>query len=149
MIDKPAGCRTCVLWGDGLGFVQGAFPEGAELMIVGQAPGADEEEAGEAFVGATGKRLANEFLPLAGVDYKEVARDNAIRCRWREPGAKKNTNKLPGEAILNKAIACCRQYDVVPASVRLVIAMGTVALRKMGPGLRQHEWRGHLLPEVE
>lgn len=147
MLDKPDGCLPCPLYGDGRGFVPGHFPEGAELMVLGQNPGAEEENEGIPLIGATGRTLENDYLPLAGSDPREIAKDNVLRCRWRKPGTHKNTNELPTGRILDQAIQCCAQYDYIPDTVELVVVMGVLALRKVSPKLTQHEWRGFLIPE--
>ena len=146
MVDKPDTCKGCPLYGDGRGFVPGFFVEGAELLIVGQNPGEQEEKAGVPLVGATGTMLNKDYLPLTGVDIDRVAKDNAIRCRWHKPGDRKKGNELPKGKMLDEAIECCRQYDYVPDTVRLIMCMGVVALAKFNPQLKQFEWRGHLLP---
>lgn len=147
---KPPGCEACPLYADGQGFVPGVFPAKARVLIVGQNPGSDEEEAGKPFVGKTGQEMTRTYLPLAGLARKDTAIDNAIRCRWLQPGKRKKTNKLPGGKLLQEALACCSQYDRVPESVDLIVAQGGVALQKFaGPKAKVHEWRGHLLPKEE
>jgi len=150
MLPKPDGCLGCPLYGDGLGWVPGLYPEGAEVAVIGQSPGAEEEAAGVPLVGKTGKYLDEVFLPLAGLDPKDIARDNVIRCRWQIPGKKEKTNELPKDHRLVDGLRHCSQYDpdYGALGIRLIVSMGVVSLGKLAPGLKQHEWRGHLLPEV-
>lgn len=149
IMNKPDTCKPCPLYGDGKGFVPGRIPAGASTLIFGQNPGEDEEKQGRPLVGATGKLLDDQFLPYTGLDTDDVGRDNVIRCRWQEPGKKVKTNKMPPADILWKARECCKQYDPDVEAFDLVILMGQVALSAFYPGLKQHEWAGHLLPEKE
>lgn len=61
-------------------FVLGEGPTDAKLMIIGEAPGSEEERAGRPFVGQSGK-LLNALLKKAGVDRSEVYVTNALKCR--------------------------------------------------------------------
>lgn len=61
-------------------FVPGVGPENADVMFVGEAPGADEVEQGEPFVGRAGKRL-NEILQDIGVDRSEIYVTNLVKIR--------------------------------------------------------------------
>ena len=70
----------------------------ADLLIIGEAPGAQEDLEGKPYVGKSGK-LLNELLMKAGIDYKEdVYFCNVIKCRPpnnRKPTAKEiNVHKL-------------------------------------------------------
>ena len=148
-MDKPDGCKGCPLYGDGKGFVPGSFPVGATVLVLGQNPGAEEEKVGIPLVGKTGQLLDRTFLPLAGLDGQEIAKDNVIRCRWTPPGKKEKTNDLPSGKVLDAAITHCRQYDKPGDGFRLVIAMGGIAVKKMAGSdeFKIHNWRGFLLPE--
>jgi DNA polymerase len=132
-----------------MGFVPPDIPKDAELLVVGQNPGKQEEAIGRPFVGATGSVLTNTYVPLTGVDTELVGKDNVIRCRWQPPGSKVKTNELPQGKMVEEAIEHCKIYDTVPSTVRLVICMGVLALHRFAVGLKQHEWRGHLLPMME
>jgi uracil-DNA glycosylase len=61
------GCRACPLWERGTQTVFGAGPPSAELMIVGEQPGDEEDVAGLPFVGPAG-RLLDCALVEAGID---------------------------------------------------------------------------------
>lgn len=60
--------------------VNGVGPADADLVIVGEAPGAREDEAGEPFVGRSG-RLLTDALEDAGLPRKDVRITNCVRCR--------------------------------------------------------------------
>ena len=52
------GCRACDLWRRGTQTVFGEGPSGADVMLVGEQPGNDEDLAGRPFVGPAGRILA-------------------------------------------------------------------------------------------
>jgi len=62
----------------------------ADLLIIGEAPGAQEDLEGKPYVGKSGK-LLNELLIKAGIDYKEVYFCNVIKCR--PPNNRKPTTR--------------------------------------------------------
>lgn len=146
MLKKPPGCKGCPLEGDGDGFVEGVYPEAAEVLLLGQNPGADEEQQGVPFVGKTGHMLNQTFLPTAGLAIADCARDNTIRCRWQPPGKRVKTNDLPAPSIVAEAQHHCSQYDRPLEQFKLVVLIGDPALQKYYPGFKLSEWRGHLLP---
>jgi uracil-DNA glycosylase family 4 len=73
-------------------------PVDAEILFIGEAPGADEDRLGEPFVGAAGQ-LLNRILAACGFKREEVYICNIIKCR--PPG---NRTPTPVEA------ANCREY---------------------------------------
>ncbi|MGB2582462.1 MAG: uracil-DNA glycosylase [Thermoplasmata archaeon] len=73
-------CRECRLWTGRANIVNGTGPRGARIVFVGEAPGRDEDLAGEPFVGRAG-RILNEALEEAGVDRGAVYITHLVRCR--------------------------------------------------------------------
>lgn len=78
---RVSACRRCpALVESRSRIVNGVGPADADLLIVGEAPGAREDEAGEPFVGRSG-RLLTEVLAEAGIDRESVRITNCVRCR--------------------------------------------------------------------
>ena len=76
-----AGCVACAeLSATRTQVVPGTAPVGAEVLLVGEAPGAQEDAAGVPFVGRSGV-LLNELLAEAGLDREQVAVANVLKCR--------------------------------------------------------------------
>lgn len=73
-------CRKCPLCEGRTQIVFGVGNPEARVMIVGEAPGKNEDLQGEPFVGAAGKSL-NEFLALAGLEREDVFIANVLKCR--------------------------------------------------------------------
>jgi DNA polymerase len=143
--DSARGCRACAeLAEQRQSVVVGDFPAPARLLVVGEAPGAQEDAAGRPFVGKGGQ-LLDRLLADAGLVRGEVAVANVLKCR---PPA----NRTPTRAEANR----CRGWldrQVVLADPRLVVTLGGTALAwAFGPGHRLadlrgcvHDWQGRRL----
>jgi len=110
-----ARCSKCPLSASRNSFVFGAGNVDARLMLIGEAPGADEDRLGMPFVGAAGK-LLTELLEACSLDRKkDVFIANVLKCR---PPA----NRTPGDAEI---VACLpllrRQIEVIAPSVLLLL----------------------------
>ncbi len=73
-------CTRCSLHLSRTHVVIGEGPEDARVMLVGEAPGRNEDLQGRPFVGAAGKFL-NELLAEAGLRREEVYITNVVKCR--------------------------------------------------------------------
>lgn len=145
LADRARGCVACAeLASARTTVVVGDFPEGAQLMLVGEAPGAQEDVSGRPFVGRAGQ-LLDELLVEAGLDRRSTAIANVVKCR---PPA----NRPPTSAESR----CCRGWldrQVELANPSLVVALGGTALAwALGRGIRLrdarqrvHDWRGRRL----
>jgi DNA polymerase len=102
--------------------VFGVGNPGAEIMFVGEAPGADEDRLGEPFVGAAGQ-LLNRILEASRLERSDVYICNILRCR--PPG---NRNPLPDEA------ANCREYldgQIELVDPDYIVCLGSVAAKNL------------------
>jgi uracil-DNA glycosylase len=88
-----AACRACRLSETRTQTVFGVGDRGADLMIIGEAPGADEDRQGEPFVGRAGQ-LLNLMLAAIGLGRKQVYIANILKCR--PPG---NRDPKPEETV--------------------------------------------------
>lgn len=92
----------------------------ADLMLVGEAPGRNEDLQGEPFVGAAG-RLLDELMAEIGVDRSRAYIANVLKCR--PPG---NRDPLPDE------IDCCKGYlreQIRLIHPRVVVTLGNFATK--------------------
>jgi len=132
-------CTACVeLAGTRTHVVPGEFPAAASLLLVGEAPGAQEDELGRPFVGKGG-RLLDEILAAAGLHRHEVAVANVLKCR-----PPRNRQPTRGEAQ-----RCTGWLDrqVVLADPDVVVTLGTTAMSwALGTGLRLIDVRGRVHP---
>lgn len=149
--ERVASCRACRLCESRTQTVFGVGHQRAHCMIVGEAPGENEDLQGEPFVGAAG-RLLDRMLPAIGLTRSEatpaqqVFIANTLKCR-----PPRNRNPEPDELARCSAYLI-RQIELVQP--KLLIAMGRFAVQTLLDSNdpigrlrgRVHRWRG--LPVV-
>jgi len=97
--------------------VNGAGPADADVLFVGEGPGANEDEQGEPFVGRSGSVL-DDALADAGLERADIRMTNCVRCRPPE-------NRDPTKEELNN----CRPYlarEVELVAPEVVVTLGKV-----------------------
>jgi uracil-DNA glycosylase family 4 len=77
---KINNCQKCSLWETRTKFVFGVGNPNAKVMVIGEAPGADEDKQGEPFVGRAGQ-LLNKMLAAIGFQREEVYIANILKSR--------------------------------------------------------------------
>ena len=146
------GCRGCHLWKVGTQTVFGAGARHAEIMIVGEQPGDQEDLAGRPFVGPSG-RLLDSALERAGLDRKEVYVTNAVKhFKWVPDGTgKRRIHKTPSSS----EVRACHPWldeEIAVVQPRVIVALGATAAKALfGPAIRVTTQRGKLIrtPLVE
>ena len=118
-----AECRACGLCKTRKNAVFGVGDEASDWMIVGEAPGAEEDERGEPFVGQAG-RLLDSMLASIGLSRRSPGKDgvyiaNVLKCR--PPG---NRNPEPDE-VARCSPHLVRQIQLVKP--KIILAMGRFA----------------------
>src|SRR5947199_1558324 len=78
--DEARNCTRCALHQTRTTVVFGAGNADADLMFIGEAPGANEDRLGLSFVGQAGK-LLDKLLAEIGLDRKVVFVANTLKCR--------------------------------------------------------------------
>jgi DNA polymerase len=130
--DKPAAlnairedigdCRRCRLHGGRTKLVFGVGNPDADLMFVGEGPGADEDIQGEPFVGRAGQ-LLNNMISAMGLRREDVYIANVVKCR--PPG-----NRTPEKDECDTCLPfLLRQIEVIKPKV--VVALGAVAAKNL------------------
>lgn len=119
---RVAGCTACALHATRTQTVFGVGNERARLMIVGEAPGAEEDRQGEPFVGRAGQ-LLNAMLRAIGLDRGEVYIANILKCR--PPG-----NRNPS---LDEAAACepFLRRQIALIAPKLILSVGAISARNL------------------
>lgn len=115
-------CTACELHAGRTQTVFGVGNETARWMIVGEAPGAEEDRQGEPFVGAAGQ-LLNEMLRAVGVARGDVFIANILKCR--PPG---NRDPRPAEVA---ACAAHLSAQVALVAPKLILAIGRIAAQSL------------------
>jgi DNA polymerase len=116
-------CTRCKLHKQGRKqIVFGVGNPHAELMFIGEGPGADEDEQGEPFVGRAGQ-LLNNMISAMGIKREDVYIANVVKCR--PPG---NRTPEPDECATCSPFLL-RQIDAIQPKV--LVALGAVAARTL------------------
>jgi uracil-DNA glycosylase family 4 len=120
--DAVAACRRCPLYATALNPVPGDGNPDADFMIVGEAPGANEDAQGKPFVGQAGQ-LLTKIIEAIDLKREDVFIANVLK--HRPPG---NRNPMPEEVV-----ACSpylvRQIELVRPKV--ILALGTFAAQTL------------------
>jgi len=130
-IDRPeweslrkqvAACTKCELHKGRIQTVFGVGNVNADWMIIGEAPGRDEDQQGEPFVGRAGK-LLNAMLHAIGLQREQVFIANILKCR--PPG---NRDPRPEEVV------CCEGYlkqQIAMIKPKIILAVGRIAAQNL------------------
>lgn len=116
------GCKKCKLCNNRNNIVLGSGNPNAEIMFIGEGPGADEDIQGKPFVGKAGK-LMN--MALQGLDIKreELYIANIVKCR---PPSNRNPEQ--------DEIKACLDYlrnQVMIVKPKIIVLLGSVALKSI------------------
>jgi uracil-DNA glycosylase len=141
--EAAAGCRGCDLWRHATQTVFGEGPKRAEVMLVGEQPGDQEDRQGHPFVGPSG-RLLNEGLDAAGIDRSRVYVTNAVKhfkfIRVELTRRRLHKKPAPGEV---RACHPWLEEEIRLLRPRVIVALGaTAAQALLGPKFKVTEQRG-------
>ena len=119
---RVAACTRCALCSTRTQTVFGVGNPQAEWLIVGEAPGADEDRQGEPFVGRAGQ-LLNAMLQAIGLQREQVYIANVLKCR--PPGNRDPTTTEAAECLpfLEQQIALLKP--------KLMLAVGRIAAQNL------------------
>ena len=134
MIPKPASCQSCVLYGDGQGYVPADGGGQNGVLVVLEAGGAEEAAAGLPTVGRAGYYLWSNFARV-GLNREDFRIHNVLSCR--PPG-----NALAGALYEQEAIATCSPLltatiDQHKAACKArgqhptILVLGTIAFKRI------------------
>lgn len=116
--EQIKNCRKCRLWQSAKQAVPGEGPLNAKVMLVGQNPGAEEDEVGKPFVGRAGKFL-NKVLAQNGINREALFITNIVKHV-----TPKNRKPLPDEIV---ACAPYLEQQTKAIKPKIVVLMGAVA----------------------
>ena len=128
-------CRGCPLWERATQAVCGEGGAKANVMLVGEQPGDQEDLTGKPFVGPAG-RVLDDALEKAGVDRKQVYVTNAVKHFSWEPRGKRRMHKTPAQ----QEVAACLDWllgEIRLVAPRLIVCLGGTAVRALlGPKVK-------------
>lgn len=144
--DAAQHCKGCDLWKHATQAVFGEGSPGAEVMLVGEQPGDQEDLQGRPFVGPAGK-LLDRALEAAGIDRDDVYVTNAVKHFKWEPRGKRRIHKKPS----GMQIAACRPWfdeEVRVVKPKVIVCMGaTAAQALLGRNFKVTQERGKVISQ--
>ena len=115
-------CRKCRLCETRKNVVFGVGNREADIMFIGEGPGADEDAQGEPFVGKAGK-LMNMAFDMLGIKREEVYIANIVKCR---PPNNRNPQDDEAENCLDYL-----RNQVILVKPKIIVLLGSVALKNV------------------
>ena len=130
-------CVKCPLCESRTLAVPGDGKPTAKVMIIGEAPGKEEDESGHPFVGSAG-RFLNHVLEGTGLDRSDFFITNTVKCR---PPANRTPKKLEVETCTSNYLF--EQIELI--NPKLIVLLGGVAAKKMLGVKSINEARGRVI----
>ena len=130
-------CTRCPLHESRTLAVPGDGKFSAKIMIIGEAPGKEEDESGHPFVGSAG-RFLNHVLEGTGLDRNDFFITNTVKCR---PPKNRTPKKLEVDT-------CTSNYlfeQIALLNPKLIMLLGTVAAKKVLGVKSINEARGRVI----
>ena len=115
-------CQKCKLCKTRTNVVFGTGNKEADLMFIGEGPGADEDMQGEPFVGKAGK-LMNMAFETVGLKREDVYIANIVKCR---PPSNRNPEDDEAMACLNFL-----RNQVILVKPKIIVLLGSIALKNI------------------
>ncbi|HEV2704715.1 MAG TPA: uracil-DNA glycosylase [Pyrinomonadaceae bacterium] len=116
-------CTKCPLWESRTLAVPGDGRPSARVMIIGEAPGKEEDESGHPFVGSAG-RFLNQVLAGTGLDRADFFITNTVKCR---PPKNRTPRKLEIDTCTSNYLF--EQIELI--NPKLVMLLGGVAVKRV------------------
>ncbi|HEX5948851.1 MAG TPA: UdgX family uracil-DNA binding protein [Actinomycetota bacterium] len=142
--EAAATCRGCLLYRDATQTVFGEGRASAEVVMVGEQPGDQEDRRGKPFVGPAG-RVLGEALEDAGIDRADVYITNVVKHFKFQPRGKRRIHKRPSAA---ETAACRPWLDAELQAIKpsALLALGATAAQDLfGRSFRVTKQRGRPL----
>ncbi len=120
--DVVKKCKKCDLCEKRTNTVFGVGNPNADIMFIGEGPGADEDKEGEPFVGKAGKLMNQAFLGL-GISRENVYIANIVKCR-------PPNNRTPLKEEANACLDYLRN-QVILVKPKIIVLLGNTALKNI------------------
>jgi len=117
-----ANCQKCKLYKNRINIVFGVGNQNADIMFIGEGPGADEDAQGEPFVGKAGK-LMNMAFEMVGIVREDLYIANVVKCR---PPSNRNPEQDEEMACLDYL-----RNQVILVKPKIIVLLGSVALKNI------------------
>lgn len=104
-------------------------PDNATILLVGEAPGKNEERRRKIFVGGVGQELDDHYLPLAGLRRDRVRIINAISCLPDTANGRIDISRPKDLALLESCTQCHVYPEIEGGTYQLIVPLGAFACR--------------------
>lgn len=125
MAHTAESCRACPLWEDATQTVFGQGNPSADLMLIGEQPGDEEDISGRPFVGPAGK-LLDDLLEEAGLNRDAIYLTNAVKhFKWKAGGKRRLHEKAN-----RSEMKACRPWllgEILRVAPRVIVTVGNTA----------------------
>lgn len=125
--EEISACTRCALHKTRTRAVPGEGPQNAEIMLIGEGPGFNEDQQGRPFVGQAGQFL-EQLLALAGLKRSDVWIGNVVKCR-----PPNNRDPMPEE------LQACHAYlerQIAVINPKIIVTLGRFSMGKFFPTAR-------------
>jgi uracil-DNA glycosylase len=143
--EAAARCKACDLWKRGTQTVFGEGSPRAQVMLVGEQPGHEEDLAGRPFVGPAGK-LLDRALEEAGIDRRQTYVTNVVKHFKWEPRGKRRIHAKPDVVEITACLPWLRAELEVVKPRALVCLGATAAQALLGRKFKVTQQRGQFVP---
>ncbi len=135
------GCKKCKLCNNRTNIVFAEGNKNANVMLIGEGPGADEDAQGIPFVGKAGQLMNKAFEGL-GIDRSKLYIANIVKCR-------PPNNRVPEDDEANACLNYLRN-QVILVRPRIIVLMGSTALKNiLGKEYKITASRGHWIEKKD
>lgn len=115
-------CNKCKLCTNRTNIVFGVGNKDANIMMIGEGPGADEDREGKPFVGKAGQLMDKALIGL-GIKREELYIANIVKCR-------PPSNRVPEEDEANACLNYLRN-QVILVKPKIIVLLGSTALKNI------------------
>jgi uracil-DNA glycosylase family 4 len=130
-------CVQCPLHASRTKAVPGEGSPSARVMLIGEAPGRDEDQRGQPFVGAAG-RFLDQMLAGSGVDRNDLFITNTVKCR-------PENNRPPRKREVDTCTSLYLFEQIELINPALIMLLGSVATKKLLGVNSVNEVRGRVI----
>lgn len=124
---KVKDCKKCSLYKTRTNIVNGKGNSKADFMLVGEAPGREEDSQGIPFVGASGA-LISVALEKIGITRDDIYISNIVKCRPPK-------NRDPNDDEINACISHL-MFEVMEVSPKVICLLGRIASKVFIPSMK-------------
>jgi DNA polymerase len=137
LAEQIRGCVKCPLHTSRTHAVPGDGPPSAQVMIIGEGPGRDEDASGHPFVGAAG-RFLDSVLEGTGIDRSDLFITNTVKCR-------PPNNRTPKKGEVDTCTSHYLFAQIELVDPELIVLLGVVAAKKLLGVKSVNEARGRVI----